>query len=145
MQRSLMHIYLKRRGGEGSPTDDWLTQTERALTRRKSWRHNSVPASISLRPAPLCCSVNGRWDGRACGALFSEDRYALMHRRLRVLLKMSECAPTYIQSCLWKPCGGEARCPQHKHTYRWAVRRRRRDKRCAPAGLLDWQTSYFNP
>lgn len=47
---------------------------------------------------PLCCSVNSQWDDGACGALFSEDRYALMHQRLQVLLKMSAYAHTHIQS-----------------------------------------------
>lgn len=53
---------------------------------------------LSFCPSPLCCSVNGQWDDGACGALSSEDRYALMHQQLQALLKMSAHAHAYIQS-----------------------------------------------
>lgn len=73
-----------------------LLQRGNAVTRWRNWRHNSVRASIFLCPSPLCCSVNGQWDDGACGALFSQDRYALMHQQLQVLLKMSAYVQAYI-------------------------------------------------
>lgn len=99
-----------------------LLQRGITVTRCRNWTHSSVRASIYFCPSPLCCSVNGQWDDGACGALFWEDRYALMHQQLQVLLKMSAYAHTYIQSRVWKPSGGKVCRPQQKHAYRQAVR-----------------------
>lgn len=114
-------------------------QRGNTVTRWRNWRHNSVRASIYFCPSPLCCSVNGQWDDGACGALFSEDRYALMHQQLQVLLKMSAYAHTYIQSRVWKPSGGKVCRPQQKHACRHVVRRERWGKKMC-TGWLIWQT-----
>lgn len=79
--------------------------------RKKNWENNSVRASIFSCPPPLCCSVNGQWDNSACGALFTEDRYALTHQQLQELLKMSAYAHMHIQSRPWKPFGEKGLSP----------------------------------
>lgn len=79
--------------------------------RKKNWENNSVRASIFSCPSPLCCSVNGQWDNSACGALFTEDRYALTHQQLQELLKMSAYAHMHIQSRSWKPSGEKGLSP----------------------------------
>lgn len=99
-----------------------LQQRGNTVTRWRNWRHNSVRASIFLCPSPLCCSVNGQWDESASGAPFSEDRYALMHQQLQVLLKMSAYTHAYIQSTVWKTSGGKVCRPEQKHAYRRAAR-----------------------
>lgn len=56
------------------------------------------PEHPSLRPSPLCCSVNGRWDGISYSVLSMDDRYGLMYRQLQVLFR---CQTTQTQhECL---------------------------------------------
>lgn len=111
-------------------------------TKRKKPSHSARSEDInqsehpSLCPSPLCCSVNGRWDGISYSVLFVDDRYGLMHQQLRVLFKMSSYTNT-----VWKPCGRKVCRPQHKHARRpsWWHKRR------APVHLVQqsfWKTPW---
>lgn len=111
-------------------------------TKRKKQSHSARSEDInpseqpSLCPSPLCCSVNGRWDGISYSVLFVDDSYGLMHQQLRVLFKMSSYTNT-----VWKPCGRKGCRPQHKH----ARRPSRWHKRRAPVHLLQqsfWKTAW---
>lgn len=59
----------------------------------------------------LCCRGNGRWDDSTCGALFTEDRHALMHQQLQELLNMSACVRSYSHRGPWRLSGENICCP----------------------------------
>lgn len=98
---------------------------------------NLVRASILLCPFPLCCLVNGQWDDGACGALFTEDRYALMHRRFQEVLKMSGCTRTRSHSRAWK-LPGEMICSPKQKCTATLVKREWGCKKQRTGCLFDW-------
>lgn len=103
-------VYLKNTPTKGSILYDSRSNINKEGKGSLIREDINQPEHPSLCPSPLCCSVNGRWDGISYGVLSVDDRYGLMHRQLQVLFRMSNYTNT-----TWTPCGGKVCRPQHKH------------------------------